>query len=68
MKVCLLFEVNKLEALIRDYIIHSMKYTILSSTTVGMYLSAISHFYQLGDITLRWKKLKKICRLFHKTC
>lgn len=27
--------------------------------TISMYLSAITHFYEMNDATLHWKKLKK---------
>ena len=55
----LLIEVKKLEGLIRDYIIYLREDKKLSPGTISMYLSAITHFYEMNDVTLHWKKLKK---------
>ena len=54
----LTIEPKKLEGLIRDYIIH-LKENKRSSGTVTSYLSVISHFYEMNDVNLHWKKLGK---------
>jgi integrase len=51
-------ERKKLEGLIRDYITH-LKINKKSYNTVHMYVASISHFYQMNDVTLNWKKLSK---------
>lgn len=48
-----------LEGLIRDYLIHLRHERKLSPGTVESYLSPIIHFYEMNDITIKWKKLKK---------
>ena len=48
-----------LEGLIRDYIIHLRRERNLSPATVSTYLAAITHFYEMNDATIKWKKLKK---------
>ena len=50
---------KKIEDLVRDYIIHLREDRKLSSSSVALYISAITHFYEMNDITLHWKKLKK---------
>jgi predicted phosphodiesterase len=47
------------EGLIRDYIIHLRRERNLSPATVSTYLAAITHFYEMNDATIKWKKLKK---------
>lgn len=54
----LAIEPKRLEGLIRDYIIQ-LKETGRSSATITSYLSSISHFYEMNDILLNWKKLNK---------
>jgi integrase len=51
-------EPKRLEGLIRDYIIH-LKENKRSSSTINSYIAAITHFYEMNDIVLRWKKLNK---------
>ena len=46
------------EGLIRDYIIHLRREHNLSPATVSTYLAAITHFYEMNDATIKWKKLK----------
>lgn len=48
-----------LEGLIRDYIIHLRHERSLSPATVSSYLAPITHFYEMNDVTVKWKKLKK---------
>jgi len=48
-----------LEGLIRDYIIHLRHERRLSPATVSVYLAAITHFCQMNDVSINWKKLKK---------
>jgi integrase len=48
-----------LEGLIRDYIIYLRHERNLSPASVSLYLAAITHFYQMNDVVINWKKLKK---------
>jgi integrase len=48
-----------LEGLIRDYIIHLRHERRLSPATISVYLAAITHFCQMNDVSINWKKLKK---------
>lgn len=48
-----------LEGFIRDYIIHLRRERGLSPATISAYLAAIAHFFEMNDITIKWKKLKK---------
>ena len=52
-------EPKKLEGAIRDYIIHLKSDRKLSSNTINMYVAAVSHFYQMNDTILNWRKLSK---------
>jgi integrase len=52
-------ELSRLESLIRDYIIYLKIDKKLAPGSISAYLSPISHFYEMNDIDLRWKKLKK---------
>jgi integrase len=49
----------KLENIIRDYIIHLKQERKLSPATVSAYLAAVAHFYEMNDVTINWRKLKK---------
>ena len=51
-------EPKRLEGLIRDYIIH-LKENKRSSSTINSYIASITHFYEMNDIVLHWKKLNK---------
>jgi integrase len=55
----LLIEPKKLEGLIRDYIIYLREDRKVSSATVAAYSSAIAHFFEMNDVVINWKKLKK---------
>ena len=52
-------EPKKLEGTIRDYIIHLKSDRKLSSNTINMYVAPVSHFYQMNDTILNWRKLSK---------
>jgi integrase len=52
-------EPKKLEGLIRDYITHLKVDQKLAYNSVNMYVASISHFYQMNDVSLNWKKLSK---------
>ena len=52
-------ESQKLEGAIRDFIIHMRQDRKLSPATVAVRIGAISHFYAMNNIELRWKKLRK---------
>ena len=51
--------INELEGLIRDFIVDLRHNRKLSPSTVSSYLSPVSHFYEMNDVTIKWKKLKK---------
>jgi integrase len=52
-------EPKKLEGLIRDYITHLKIDMKRSYNTVNLYVASISHFYQMNDVILNWKRLSK---------
>jgi integrase len=52
-------ESKKLEGLIRDYITHLRVDMKRSYNTVNLYVASISHFYQMNDVILNWKRLSK---------
>lgn len=49
----------KIEGVIRDYIIHLRHERNLSPATISSYIAPIVHFYEMNDITIKWKKLNK---------
>jgi integrase len=51
--------VKKLEGLIRDYIIYLREEKQSSPATVRTYANTIAHFYEMNDVIINWKKLKK---------
>ena len=51
--------IKKLEGLIRDYFIHLREDRKLAPASIAAYSPAIAHFYEMNDITINWKKLKK---------
>ena len=53
------FDNTTLEGIIRDYIIHLKVERKLSSNNVNVYMAAVTHFNQMNDIVLNWKKLSK---------
>ena len=55
----LLFSINDLESRIRDYIIHLRQDKRLAPSTVSSYIVPITHFYEMNNFTLHWKRLKK---------
>ena len=56
----------RLESIIRDYIIHMRRDKKLSSATISARIAAVSHFYQMNDVIINWRKLKKFkCK--HRT-
>jgi integrase len=55
----LLFEPKKLEGLIADYITHLQIDRQLSSNSINLHFAAISHFFQMNNVILNWKKLTK---------
>lgn len=62
----LLLDARKLEGLIRDFITYQRHERKLAPSTVSSYLSPIAHFYEMNDVTIKWKKLKKF-KAKHKT-
>jgi integrase len=52
-------EPKKLEGLIRDYVIYLREDRKVSPASISVYSSAIAHFYEMNDITINWKRLKK---------
>ena len=52
-------QAHVLEGLIRDYIVYLRQERRLSPATVSGYIAPIAHFYNMNDLEIRWKKLKK---------
>jgi len=52
-------QAHVLEGLIRDYIVYLRQERKLSPATVSGYIAPIAHFYNMNDLEIRWKKLKK---------
>ena len=48
-----------LEGIIRDYLVHLRNERKLSPGTVSTYTAPIIHFYEMNDVMIKWKKLKK---------
>lgn len=53
------FDKITLEGLLRDYIVHLRHNKRLAFASVSLYIAAIAHFYEMNDVTINWKKLKK---------
>jgi integrase len=53
------FEPTKLEGFIRDFIIHMKEDKKSSPATVSVRLAAVTHFYEMNDVTLHWTRLIK---------
>jgi hypothetical protein len=53
-------DTKKLEGFIRDYITYMRQDRKLSPATVSVRIAAISHFYEMNDVLINWRKLKKI--------
>ena len=51
--------IKQLEGLIRDYLIHLREDRRVSPASIATYSAAIAHFYEMNDVTINWKKLKK---------
>jgi hypothetical protein len=51
------FDQKTLEGKIRDYTIHLKVDKKLAYNSINLYIAAISHFYQMNDVVLNWKKL-----------
>jgi integrase len=49
----------KIEGVIRDYIIFLRHERNLSPATIASYICPITHFYEMNDVTIKWKKLNK---------
>jgi hypothetical protein len=62
-----LYPVKRLEGLIRDFIVHMREDKKLSSATVMAYSASVAHFYEMNDVTINWKKLKKFKGKLRKT-
>ena len=56
---------KKLEGLIRDYIIYLKEERKSSPATVRSYTNVIAHFYEMNDVHINWKKLKKFKGRYH---
>ena len=52
-------DTKKLEGFIRDYITYMRQDRKLSSATVSVRIAAISHFYEMNDVIINWRELKK---------
>jgi integrase len=55
----LVYDKTTLEGLVRDYIIHLRHDKRLAPASVSLYIAAICHFYEMNDVTINWRKLKK---------
>ncbi|MGA7898578.1 MAG: hypothetical protein WCA39_06905 [Nitrososphaeraceae archaeon] len=51
--------IKQLEGLIRDYLIRLREDRRVSPASIATYSAAIAHFYEMNDVTINWKKLKK---------
>ena len=65
--VMLEIPVKKLEGLIRDFIIYLRDDKKKSASTIMTYSAAIAHFYEMNDVVINWKKLKKFKGKMRKT-
>lgn len=50
---------QKLSGLIRDYITYLRYEKKLSPASVATYTTGLTHFFDMNDVSLNWKKLKK---------
>jgi integrase len=55
----LTYNTQKLEGVIRDYIIHMRQDRKLSPATVSSRIAAVNHFLEMNDIVINLKKIKK---------
>jgi uncharacterized membrane protein len=53
------FDKITLKGLLRDYIVHLRHNKRLAFASMSLYIAAIAHFYEMNDVTINWKKLKK---------
>jgi integrase len=51
------FDQKTLEGKIRDYTIHLKVDKKFAYNSINLYIAAVSHFYQMNDFVLNWKKL-----------
>jgi integrase len=52
-------DVTILEDYIRDFIIYLKDERKLAPASTHMYIAGLAHFFNMNDISIRWKKLKK---------
>jgi integrase len=50
---------TRIESIIRDYTVYLRHERRLSPSSVSLYLSSIVHFYEMNDVVINWRKLKK---------
>jgi integrase len=53
------YDSTKLTGLIRDFIIHMKEDKKSSPATISVRVAAITHFYEMNDVTLHWSRLNK---------
>jgi integrase len=53
-------EPRKIEGLMRDFIIYMREDRKFSPATISVRIAGVSHFYEMNDVILNWKKIKKI--------
>jgi integrase len=53
------YDSTKLAGLIRDFIIHMKEDKKSSPATISVRVAAITHFYEMNDVTLHWSRLNK---------
>lgn len=51
--------IKKLEGFIRDYIIYLREDREISPAIIVSYCTTIAHFYEMNDVIINWRNLKK---------
>lgn len=51
--------VKELEIKIRDYLVYLREDKKVAAATISLYLAVITHFYEMNDVRLNWKRLNK---------
>ena len=50
---------KQLESKIRDYLIYLREDKKVAAATISLYLAVITHFYEMNDLQINWRKLNK---------
>ena len=51
--------IRQLESKIRDYLIYLREDRKVSAATISLYLASITHFYEMNDVSINWKRLNR---------